>query len=298
MARIRTIKPEFPQSESMGRITRDARLLFVMLWTIADDLGRARGASRMIASLLFPYDDDAPKLVDGWLAELEREGCVARYQVDGASYLEILNWTSHQKIDKPSGSKIPPFDESSRTFSRPREVSSEDQGPRTKDQGPKDQGTKPSPSPSASTPAAPEFISFPCVGKGSKTVSITTTQVEGWERDFPGVDVPQALRKMRAWLEANPQKQKTAKGVPAFVVNWLGRDQDAPLAPSGPPRAGGAPTKRPAAPLAPSPAKPATPKSWATRETELRSAAQALGKSPEETEAWIAEAREEWGLGA
>ena len=59
MARIRTIKPEFPQSESMGRVSRDARLCFVMLWTIADDSGRLRGNSRMLASLLFPYDDDA-----------------------------------------------------------------------------------------------------------------------------------------------------------------------------------------------------------------------------------------------
>jgi hypothetical protein len=59
MARIRTIKPEFPQSESMGRISRDARLLFVQLWCICDDHGRTRAASRMLASLLFPYDDDA-----------------------------------------------------------------------------------------------------------------------------------------------------------------------------------------------------------------------------------------------
>jgi hypothetical protein len=27
----------------------------------------------MLASLLFPYDDDAGSLIDGWLAELERE---------------------------------------------------------------------------------------------------------------------------------------------------------------------------------------------------------------------------------
>ena len=49
MARIRTIKPEFPQSESMGRVSRDARLLFVQLWCICDDHGRTRAASRMLA---------------------------------------------------------------------------------------------------------------------------------------------------------------------------------------------------------------------------------------------------------
>ncbi len=116
MARIRTIKPEFPQSESMGNISRDARLLFIQLWTICDDSGRARASSRMLASLLFPYDNDAPGLIDGWMIELEREGCLVRYEANNTKYLQVCKWLNHQKIDKPSASKIPPFDESSRTF--------------------------------------------------------------------------------------------------------------------------------------------------------------------------------------
>lgn len=120
MARIRTIKPEFPQSESMGRVSRDARLLFVMLWPICDDHGRTRAASRMLASLLFPYDDDAPSLIEDWLDELEREGCIRRYVVDGSAYLEVCNWLFHQKIDKPSRPQFPGFDEGS---PRPREDS-------------------------------------------------------------------------------------------------------------------------------------------------------------------------------
>ncbi|WP_050996281.1 MULTISPECIES: hypothetical protein [Bradyrhizobium] len=75
MARIRTIKPEFPQSETIGKLSREARLLFIQLWTLADDEGRARAASRMLASLLYPYDDDAPGLMDDWLAQLEHHGC-------------------------------------------------------------------------------------------------------------------------------------------------------------------------------------------------------------------------------
>ncbi len=139
MARIRSIKPEFPQSESMGRISRDARLTFIQCWTLADDEGRLRGNSRMLASLLFPYDDDAPALIDGWLGELERESCIVRYQAEGQSYMQIHNWLIHQKIDKPSKSKIPAFDESSRILANPREPSSEDQ--RIKDQG-VDQGSR------------------------------------------------------------------------------------------------------------------------------------------------------------
>jgi hypothetical protein len=135
MARIRSIKPEFPQSETIGKLSRDARLLFVQLWTIVDDAGRARAASRMLASLLYPYDDDAPSLIEGWLGELEREDCIRRYEVNGSRYLEISKWLKHQKIDKPSGSKMPAFGEGSPV---PREDSRKlapDLGPRTRDLG-------------------------------------------------------------------------------------------------------------------------------------------------------------------
>lgn len=131
MARIRTIKPEFPQSESMGAVSRDARLLFCLLWTVCDDEGRTRGASRMLASLLFPYDDDAPRLIDGWLSELESVQCIVRYSVAGSTYLQVCNWLIHQKIDKPSKSRLPAFDESSRILANPRESSAPDLGPRT-----------------------------------------------------------------------------------------------------------------------------------------------------------------------
>jgi hypothetical protein len=131
MPRIRTIKPEFPQSETVGRLSRDARLLFVQLWTIADDAGRLRGASRMLASLLYPYDDDAPKLMPKWLDELEEKDCIRCYEVDGSQYIEIINWLKHQKIDRPSESRIPAYREGS---SKPREesrASDADLGPRT-----------------------------------------------------------------------------------------------------------------------------------------------------------------------
>lgn len=133
MARIRTIKPEFPQSESVGSLTRNARLLFIQLWTIVDDAGRTRAASRMLASLLYPYDDDAKDLIEGWMTELEKGNHIRRYDVGGSQYLEIVKWLEHQKIDKPSKSRLPAFEEGSRIFAKPREASTTDLGPRTLD---------------------------------------------------------------------------------------------------------------------------------------------------------------------
>jgi hypothetical protein len=136
VARIRTIKPEFPQSESVGKLSRDARLLFIQIWTIVDDSGRARAASRMLASLLYPYDDDAKDLMEGWLAELDAGDHIRRYDVDGSQYLEVVKWLEHQKIDKPSKSRLPEFAEASRIVAKPREASTTDLVPSTLDLGP------------------------------------------------------------------------------------------------------------------------------------------------------------------
>lgn len=134
MARIRTIKPEFPLSERVGKLSRDARLLFIQLWTIADDEGRTRAASRMLASLLYPYDDDVVDLIDGWLDELERHGSIRRYKVEGSTYLEICTWLEDQKIDRPTPSRIPPYREASRGLDEPSRKNMPDLGPWTLDQ--------------------------------------------------------------------------------------------------------------------------------------------------------------------
>src|SRR5471030_318034 len=107
MPRIRTIQPNFAHSNSIMHLSRDARLLFVQLWTVVDDCGRARASPADLASRLYPLDDDAPALLPGWLDELEREGCLEGYTVDDVDYLRIVNWREHQKIDRPTPSRLP-----------------------------------------------------------------------------------------------------------------------------------------------------------------------------------------------
>lgn len=253
MPRIRTIKPEFPQSESMGRVSRDARLLFVELWTLVDDSGRARGNSRMLASLLFPYDSDAPDLIGGWLEELEREGCIVRYTAgpDGSSYVAVNRWQEHQRIDKPSKSKVPPPpDPSSR---KPREDSrtfpdgsekllvgpgpgpgSEDQdqrtgkGPRTKEDSSELAPPPAEPSVTTDNEEPPEFPEFPTVGRknGPRRWTLTEQVIRRLQEAYPGVDVIAECRKAYAWAMANPKRQKTATGMEAFLNSWCSRVQN------------------------------------------------------------------------
>lgn len=67
---------------------------------------------------------------------------------------------------------------------------------------------------------------LPCTGTGARAYSITETQATKWSQAFPGVDVLGELRKAHAWLEANPTKVKTHRGMPAFCVRWLSKAQD------------------------------------------------------------------------
>jgi hypothetical protein len=209
MARIRSIKPEFPQSESMGKVSRSARLLFVMLWPICDDHGRTRAASRMLASLLFPYDDDAPTLIDGWLGELEREQCIRRYEVNGSAYLEICNWLIHQKIDKPSK---PQFPEPPATLANTREDSSEE-GKGREGKGGDIGASAPSAPPPPANPShvddEPPAVTTPAAGKpttalGTRIAADWTPTAEqiAWARgEFPGGDVMKEAIKFRDhWL--------------------------------------------------------------------------------------------------
>lgn len=51
-------------------------------------------------------------------------------------------------------------------------------------------------------------------------------QVEQWSQLFPAVDIMQELRKMKSWLDSNPSRRKTKRGILRFVNSWLSKEQD------------------------------------------------------------------------
>jgi len=109
MARIRTIKPEFPEDEVIGQCSRNARLLFILIWTRCDDFGRFRASPTLLRSQLFPYDEDlTPQDIAAWLAELSAVGKVHLYEVDEQAYGEVTSWSKHQRIDNAGKPICPP----------------------------------------------------------------------------------------------------------------------------------------------------------------------------------------------
>ncbi|MFF5090439.1 hypothetical protein [Streptomyces niveus] len=109
MARIRTIKPEAFESESLAECSVTATLTFFGLLTLADDTGRFRDHPAIIAGRLWALRaEHTPAHVARDLEELAAAGVICRYTgCDGRSYLHIVTWQRHQKIDRPSASRVP-----------------------------------------------------------------------------------------------------------------------------------------------------------------------------------------------
>lgn len=78
--------------------------------------------------------------------------------------------------------------------------------------------------PEPETVSGPPVISLPLNDGTSYLVS--REQCQEWAGLYPAVDVIQQLRNMRGWLDANPKKRKTKRGVKAFINSWLSREQN------------------------------------------------------------------------
>lgn len=93
MARARNIKPGFFRNADLVELSVETRLLFIGLWTIADRDGRLEDRPKQIKMELFPEDSvDCNVMLDS----LAASGMIARYEVDGKRYLQVINFTKHQ----------------------------------------------------------------------------------------------------------------------------------------------------------------------------------------------------------
>ena len=52
------------------------------------------------------------------------------------------------------------------------------------------------------------------------------SEIDGWKELYPAVDILQELKKMKGWLDSNPTKRKTKRGISRFINSWLARAQD------------------------------------------------------------------------
>ena len=103
MARIRSIKPEFWDDRKLAkRTSRDARLLYIALWNLADEHGRLNGDPQWIKGQVFSYEHDidaavVAKLLDELaVPELRR---IVQYEADGDPYIYLPYLAKHQRLE-------------------------------------------------------------------------------------------------------------------------------------------------------------------------------------------------------
>ena len=109
MARQRFIWPEIWKDPVFGRLQHIEQVMFVGLFSIADDEGRLNADPAYLKSELFTYKDYTNKKVKGI-----RDGLVARvpsvhlYSANGCDLIALLKWGDYQKPKYPKPSKLPP----------------------------------------------------------------------------------------------------------------------------------------------------------------------------------------------
>lgn len=216
MARIRTIKPEFFTSEDIVSLSPMARILYIALWCEADREGRLVWKPLTFKLRYLPADDCDIKALCN---EIVERGLVRLY---GEGYAVIPAFGAHQHINpRESASQLP---DPCASVTRAARVGT--RKPRASDvqvgrEGKGKEWNEDSGEPRGDSPPA---AIIPLVDGTEAT--FTQAQVDDWGRAYPAVDVAQQLRQMRAWCNANPTRRKTARGVEAFIVGWLTKEQN------------------------------------------------------------------------
>lgn len=214
MARIRSVKPEFFTDAAIGECSTSARLAFIATWIFADDYGNLERSAKQLKAQAFPYDTFD---VEPLLRELLEHGCLVEYEAGGKKYLHIKAFEKHQRVDRKSPPKHPPFPASpspqrelvERSMLKGREGSGVDQG--REEAVAQGQNGK--------------AVAYIPLNDGSE-FGITEAMVAEFEKLYPAVDVRQTLNEIRGWNLTNAQNRKTRSGVLRHVNRWLAKEQD------------------------------------------------------------------------
>ena len=110
--RIRTIKPEWRTDEKLKSASDEARVLSVALITLSDDYGNGEAGELTIAGQVWGTQGGrdprevlakASRAID----ELVEIGYLAVYSISGSEFFHLVNWSRHQRVDKPGKPRYP-----------------------------------------------------------------------------------------------------------------------------------------------------------------------------------------------
>ena len=110
MARQRYIWPQFWDNEHIGVLSAEERLLFIALFSLADDEGRLKGSAAFLRGMVFKYSEKVTiAQVQKW-RDVILKTCpesVMVYRAGSDEYIQLLRWGKWQKPKYPVPSKFP-----------------------------------------------------------------------------------------------------------------------------------------------------------------------------------------------
>ncbi|MES2294591.1 MAG: hypothetical protein V4527_14920 [Pseudomonadota bacterium] len=106
MARIRTIKPSFWTHEALSAEPEPTVLLAIGLLTYSDDEGYFNANSRLIQAEVSPLREPSVSIQDSLTALALIDYIQLGESADGRRYGRIVNFAKHQRINRPTASKI------------------------------------------------------------------------------------------------------------------------------------------------------------------------------------------------
>ena len=217
------IDPSIWSSEDFSKLTPLSRLIWIGLFSNADDEGIGRGNAVYIKSVVFPYDENI-KVADitKALAEISANMSIIFYSDKGNEYYQLTGWDKWQTINRPTPSRLPKPSEI-----HINEYSLNNHGrltPNIKEKNiDKDNinmlGAE-----------APNKAIIELTLNDKSLYPIYQENIDEWVSLYPSVDVMQELRNMKGWLLANDKKRKTKNGIMRFINSWLSNKQDSPKA--------------------------------------------------------------------
>ena len=224
----RILKETICTSESISQLRPFEEITFYRLIVNCDDYGRFDGRVKILKSRLYPLENYTEKQINDAINKLQSVGIVQVYNYNQMPYLQIVNWSKHQNI-RNKKSKYPEPDincEQSNSIDSNCEqlntsapvIQSESESKYISESEYKRGADK--------SAAAQEQVVISLIQNDGNMYGVTDGQIARWTELYPAVDIMQELRRMCGWLEANPTRRKTSRGIPRFINTWLSKAQD------------------------------------------------------------------------
>ena len=219
----RIIKESIRTSDSINDLNWFEECLFYRLIVSCDDFGRFDGRPAIIKGTCFPLKEGVTtKNIESALSKLTSAGLVKRYVVDGKPYLSLPSWGQHQTT-RATKSKYPNPDDGEMITSENNCMQMNADVPVFECDIRNRNTINDNNKRGAETPLADVE---PITLNDGTEWTCPLADYEEYKRLYPGVDIDNAFREMRAWCNSNPTKRKTARGIKRFVNGWLSRQQD------------------------------------------------------------------------